>query len=102
MGEAGAAVEVREVREVWEVGEVVVVKLKRRVMAVMVYTYWTAVVHFSPSRETGALIPASLFLCDDTDYTAVPQQGSAGSSNRENLRRNLHSPVLRSLAASRH
>lgn len=89
------------VEEVGE-GEEVVAKLKRRVMAVTVYTCWTAVVHFFPSKETGVLTPVSLSLCDDTDYTAVPQQGSVGSSKCENLRRDLHSPVLRSLVTPRH
>lgn len=78
----------------------VVVTLGKRVKAVMVYTCWAAVVRSSPSMETDVPIPASVPLCDDNDYTAVPQQGSAGLSR--SVRPHHHSPVPRSLVVSHH
>lgn len=90
--------EVEEAEVVEEEG--VVVTLKKRVKVVMVYTCWAAVVRSSPSMETDAPIPVSVPLCDGSDYTAVPQQGSAGLS--KSVRPHHHSPVPRSLVVPHH
>lgn len=98
----GALTEVQEAVVEVEVEGEVVVTLKKRVKAVMVYTCWAAVVRSSPSMETDVPIPASVPLCDGNDYTAAPQQGSAGLNRSVSARPHHHSPVPRSLVVPHH